>query len=474
MKTGNRIICCIIGTIFFGAVQAQKTYTLRQCIDTALARNIAVQQNGLQADRAAVRLNQAKMNMLPDLNGSFSYGWNQGRVIDPFTNTFINQQLNSSSVGLSSGVTLFSGFQQINTIKQQSYAADASQLELQQARENLTLNVLLSYLQVLSNEDLAAIATQQAAVTAAQVARLEVMVQEGAIGQFQLSDMKGQLASDQVNLVNNRNAVQAAKLSLCQLMNIPYDKDMRLDRSALDVPAGVYALGPDEVYAEAMEKFAQVRATAMRMKSAEKGVKVQRGAYYPFIGFGASLSSNYSSAASNPVPGAISEVPTGDYVRINNTQLDVLRQQQDFTSESIKYGKQLDNNLGRFFGFNAQVPLFNNLRTRNNVRLAKIDLKDAELEYARTLQLLRQNIEQAWLNMQAGYDRYLAYTGQLAELETSFRAAEIRFNNGVINSVEYLLSKNAMDRARVNLTQSTYEYIFRMRILDFYRGLPVG
>lgn len=474
MKTGLRILGVLWLVFGLGTAQAQRRYTLRECIDTAIGNNIAVQQNGLQTDRASIRLNQSKMNMLPNLNGSATYGWNQGRVIDPFTNTFINQQLNSSSVGLSSNVTVFSGFQQLNAIRQNTFAAEASQLEWKQAKDNLTLNVLISYLQVLNSEDLAAIAANQAEVTAQQVARLEVMVKEGAIGQFQLSDMKGQLANDQINLINARNSLQSAKLSLCQLMNIPYDKDMTLDRSTVEMPGGLYGLSADEIYQEATEKFAQVRATEMRMKAAEKGVKLQQGAYYPQVGFGASLNSNYSSAATNQIPGAISEVSTGDYVRVNNTQLDVLRQEQSFSSESIKYGKQLNNNLGRFFGFSAQIPLFNNLRTHNNVRLAKVDLKDAQLENQRILQLLRQNIDQAYLNMSATFERYRAYTSQVGDFETSFQAAEIRFNNGVINSVEYLINKNALDRARVNLTQSKYEYIFRMRILDFYRGLPVG
>lgn len=474
MKTGFRILGALWLFFTAGQVQAQRSYTLRQCIDSAIRNNISVQQTGLLADRADIRLNQSKMNMLPNLNGTASYGWNQGRVIDPFTNTFIDQQLNSSSIGLASNVTVFSGFQQLNAIRQSSFAREASQLEWKQAKDNLTLNVLISYLQVLGNEDLSAIAANQAEVTAQQVARLEVMVKEGAIGQFQLSDMKGQLANDQINLINARNSLQAAKLSLCQLMNIPYDKDMVLDRSNLEMPAGLYSLSADEIYQEATEKFAQVRAAEMRVKAAEKGVRLQQGAYYPQVGFVASMNSNYSSAATNQVPGAISEVSTGDFVRVNNVRLDVLRQEQSFTSESIRYGKQLNNNLGRFFGFSAQIPLFNNLRTHNNVRLARVDLQDAELENQRILQVLRQNIDQAYLNMSATFERFRAYTVQASEFETSFHAAEVRFNNGVINSVEYLVNKNALDRARVNLTQSKYEYIFRMRILDFYRGLPVG
>jgi outer membrane protein len=467
-------LLCFFGAMAGSPAFAQQTYTLKQCIDTAVRNNIQVQQTGLQAERDKVLLNQAKMNMLPDLNGTFNYGWNQGRVIDPFTNIFINQQLQSSGLGLNSNVALFNGFQMQNTVKQNALAFEASKMEWQQSKDNLTLNVLIAYLQVLANEDLVEINRNQLSVTRSQAERLEVMVKEGAIGQFQLSDIRGQLSNEQINLINSGNALQSAKLNLCQLMNIPYQKDMQLDRSQVETPASLYGLTAEEIYEESLEKFAQVKAAELRVRSAEKNVKVQQGGFYPRIGFGASLNTNYSSAANTQIPGAFSEVATGDYVRFNNTQVDVLTQQQSFTTQKISYGKQLDNNLGRYFGFNAQIPLFNNLRNVNNVKLARLNLKNATLENDRTLQILRQNIEQAHLNMTATYERYKALAEQVNEFETSFRASEIRFNNGVINSVEYLQTKNNLDRARVNLTQSKYEYIFRMRILDFYRGIAVG
>jgi outer membrane protein len=442
-------------------------------VDTALKNNIPLQQTGLQADRDKIYWQQAKANMLPNLNGNYDYGWNQGRTIDPFTNIYINQQLESSGLSLSSNVILFSGLMLRNSIRQNHLAYQASKMEWEQAKNNLTLNVLLNYLQVLSNEDLLEISRNQADVTRRQAERLEVMVREGAIGQYQLSDLKGQLANEEINVINNNNALQTAKLNLCQLMNIPYNKDLKLDRTNLDLTASLYALTPDEIYQEALEKFAQVKAADLRVKSAEKAVKVQQGAYYPRLGFGANLNTNYSSAATQSIAGSVTEEETGDYIRVNNTKINVLTEQQNYTAEKISYGSQLKNNVGRFYGFNLQIPLFNNFRTYNQVRLSKLGLKNTELENDRTLLVLRQNIDQAYQNMTATFDRYKALTDQVSNFETSFKAAEIRFNTGVINSVEYLIVKNSLDRARVSLSQAGYEYIFRMRILDFYRGMPV-
>ncbi len=450
--------------------QPPSKLTLRECIETAIKNNIPVKQSALQTERDEINWKQAKANMLPNLNGSFSYGWNDGRIIDPFTNTFINQQLTSSGVGLSSSITLFNGLRLQNAIKQTSYAYQASKMDYEQAKNNLTLNVLLTYLQVLNNEDLLEISRNQADVTRKQVERLDVMVREGAVGQFQLSNLKGQLANDQIAIINSGNNLQSAKLTLCQLMNIPYNRELRLDRESFQMQAALYDMTSEGVYAEAMQNFAQVKATDLRVKSFEKAVKATQGNYFPLLSFGGNLSSNYSSAATLAIPTNTTETPTGSYVKINSTQYDVLTQQQNFTSEKIKYGTQLNNNLGKSYGFSLQLPLFNNFFTRNQVKISKIILKNAELENANIKLLLRQNIEQAHQNMTATYERYKALAEQVSSYEISFNAAEIRFNTGVINAAEYLIEKNNLDRAKVNLSQATYEYILRIKILDFYRA----
>jgi len=452
------------------AIHAQDKLTLKQSVEIALKNNIQVKQAGLLVDRDETNRSQAWANLLPNLNGSFSYGWNQGRNIDPITNAYINQQLSSSGIGLNSNVVLFAGLQAQNFIKQTSLAFQASKLDWEQSKNNLTLNVLLAYLLVLTNEDVLEISRNQAAVTRKQVERLEVMVREGAVGQFQLTDIKGQLASEEIAIINNENALETAKLSLCQLLNIPYNKDLKLDREEFQQPAGFYAETPDQIYLQALKDFAQVKATDYRVKSLEKGVKVAQSNYFPTVSFGANIFSSYSSAAMQGTPGSTVEAKTGEYITVNNTRYDVMKQDQNFSFSKIGYGKQLDNNLGTYIGFNVQVPVFNNFRVRNQVRLARISLKNAELENANIKYQLRQNIEQAHLNMSTTYKRYKALQDQVNSFEISFRAAEIRFNNGVINPVEYLQVKNNLDRSRVNHIVAMYEYILRTKVLDFYQA----
>jgi outer membrane protein len=451
------------------AVYAQDSsgLTLQQCIDLALKNNISVNQSALVSDRANIAAQQARANVLPDLNGSAGFGWNQGRTIDPFTNTYINQQLSSSSIGLNSNVVLFSGLQLHNAIKQTALAFQASQKELEQAKNTLTVNVILTYLQILNAEDLLAIAKSQAEVTRKQVERMQVLVREGAVGQYQLSDLNGQLAGEELNIINSENSLQVTRLSLCQMMNTPMNPNLQLKRGDLQSPAGLYEQGAAQIYQTALNDFAAVQATNLRVKSFDKQVKVAQSRFFPTLSFGANIGSNYSSAALQSIPGAVVEANTGQYVKVNGSQYDVFRQDQNFSFSKVKYFKQIDNNLGNYYGFQLQVPLFNQLSVRNQVKVAKIDLKNAQLENASIKLTLQQNIETAYLNMASNFERYKKLTSQVGDFEVSFKAAEIRFNTGVINSAEYLLVKNNFDRAKMNLITASYEYLLRTKILDW-------
>ena len=446
------------------------TLSLKECVETALKNNIQVKQSGLQSEREQIAWKQARANLLPNLNGTFNYGWNSGRTIDPITNGYINQQLSSSGLSFNSGVILFSGFQLQNAIKQTAFAYDASKMEWEQAKNTLTLNVLLTYLQILNNEDLLDIAKIQESVTRKQVERLAILVREGAIGLYQLADLKGQLSSDQMVIINNTNALQASKLNLCQLMNIPFSTEFSIDREEFKKPVGIYEFTAEQVYQQALENFAQVKATDLRLKSLEKAVNVAKGNYFPTLSFGANINSSYSSAALLGTETGSQEKSTGAYVKVNNIQYDVLAQEKSFSYKKIGYAKQFNDNLGNSYGFNLQLPIFNNLRTRNQVRLADINVKNATLENANIKLLLRQNIEQAHLNMSATYERYKAILEQVENYEISFRAAEIRFNAGVINAAEYVLVKNNLDRANVNQVMAMYEYMLRTKVLDFYQA----
>jgi outer membrane protein len=467
------IIANIILSVIISDAYAQDVtsrLTLQQAVDIAVKNNIQVKQSSLRLETAEINRKQARAEMLPNINGNFNYGWNNGRNIDPFTNTYVNQQIQGSNISASGQWSLFNGLQVHNNIKQQSLNEEAGKMDLQQIKENTTLLVIMNYLQVLNNEDLLQNIKNQAEVTAKQVERLDIMVKEGAVGMYLLADMKGQLSNDQVGIVNAANSLDLSKLNLCQILNIPYNKELQLERNDVPMPAGIYPGSQEEIIKTALNNLALIKASDLRIQSAEKAIKDEQASYYPQVGLYGNLFSNYSSAATLNTPTTVVDRVTNDYVVVNSIKNPVISPVQNFSSESIKYGNQMKNNVGSSFGVAAQIPLFNNFRTKNRVALAKVNLKAAEVDRENTELQLRQNIEQAYANMTASFNRYKAYLDQYTNYQESFRAYEIRFNAGTINSVEYLTAKNNFDRATINLTQVRYEYIFRTKILDYYQG----
>ncbi|RYZ49967.1 MAG: TolC family protein [Chitinophagaceae bacterium] len=420
--------------------KAQPVYTLQQAIDTALAKNIAVRQSGLLSEEAAVYLKQARVNLLPDLGATFNHGINQGRSIDPFTNAFVNQTVNFAGYGLSSGVVLFNGFSMQNTLKQSAYSYDASRMELQQAKDNLTLNVILAYLQVLNAEDMLSAAISQREVSNKQLERLQVLDGQGAISPSQVSDVKGQLMNDELSILNLRNSLETAKLSLAQLMNVPYQRTLTLQRINADEFLTSYGLSAGDVYNTALQQFSLIKSVELRRRSAEYALKAARGNLFPVITLGGNMQTNYSSIAMD-------------------------------ASGKIPYKDQISNNMFYTLNLGLRIPIFSNLRARNNIKLADIQVRNSELVEENTRVQLRQQVEQAHLSMTNAYERYKALLEQVAAYRTSFKAAEARLAAGVGTTVDYIIAKSNLDRADINLINAKYDFVLRKKILDYYQNV---
>jgi outer membrane protein len=444
--------------------------TLQTCIDIAMANNIPVKQSGLQEEAAKVNLNQSKYNRLPNISAGVGYGINSGRSIDPFTNSYNNQQLSSSNANLSASVPIFRGLQIQNAVKEASFSYQASKMELQQEKDNLTLNVILSFLQLMNDEDVLKLTKEQMSVTKKQVERLDILNKEEAIAPAVLFDMKGQYASDQLALVNAARALEMSKLSLAQFMNVPYSKDMQIDRTGFDLTIALYEGTAENIYSTALQNLAMVKAADLRTKAASKAKKLAAAAFYPTISLFGQLGTNYSSAARNLTATGTMDVTTSDYVIINGNNEPVMTKQTNYNSQKISFTNQYNNNLSTYVGLNVSIPIFSSFQARSNVKLAKIEERRAGYVAENTRIQLRQAIEQAHLNMVSAFEKYNALNDQVAAYTESFRAAEIRFNLGALNSVEYLIVKNNLDRATVNFTIARYEYLLRTKVLDFYQG----
>lgn len=458
------------GTVASAQNTSGAKLSLQQCVETAIANNLDVQQSKLQMDARKINWNQARLNLLPDLNGTASSGINQGRSIDPVTNNYINQQVNFSSYSLSSGVVIFNGLSMQNTIKQNAMAYEAAKMDWQQAKDNLTISVILAYLQVLGNEDLLVQANNQAGLSKSQVDRLDALNKEGAIQPSQLYDLKGQYANDQLTIINTENALEIAKVSLSRLMNIPYDKNVQLERLNTESFATRYEATPEEVYQQALANFSQVKAVDFRKQSAQRALKAVRGQLFPLLTLNGNASTNYSSTTLSSTVTGSQDITSNDYVVVNGSNSPVIYKTNTYDFQKIRYGSQLNNNLFSTVSLNLSIPIFNSWQTRNRIKLAELDLKNTEIVASTTRTQLQQNIDQAYINMVSAANRYKTLLEQVSAFGESFHAAEVRFDAGVGNSIDYLVVKNNLDRANVNLITSKYDYVLRTKVLDYYQG----
>jgi len=465
------LIACLIAAVTTGQ-DSSRSIGLKEAVETAIRNNLEVKQQELLMETAEINWKQAKAERFPSLSAFANHGTNQGRSIDPFTNAFINQQVSYASYGLNTAVTLFNGLGILNNIKANALGYEGRRWELQQVKDNVTLNVILAYLQVLSNTDQLIQSGNTRGVSSKQIERLEILNRQGAIAPSLLSDLRGQLASDELLLINNQNALNSSKLLLSQLMNVPYVKELEVERMNLEEFNPEYKASVEEIYILAMKQLAVVKAANLMKQSSEKAVRSAKGDLLPSLGLSGQVNTNYSNAASRDILVNSMEDSTG-YVLINGSKSAVIVSRQNFTNEKIKYNDQLSNNLFTSVNLGLRIPIFNGLQSRTRVRQAQITQKNYEYIEQTTLIRLKQNIEQAWFNMVAAKERYQALLQQMNAFTESFKAAEVRFAAGAGTSVDYIIAKNNLDRANINLISARYDFLLRTKVLDYYQGKPL-
>jgi len=404
------------------------------------------------------------------LNAGISHTSYNGRSINPYTNSYINEQNTAGSYQLTSGITLWNGSSIQNYMKQYRLNYEAGKMDEQNAKDKLTINIMLSYLSVLSAREQLNIALTQQASTQKKVDLLTIRNNDGAISPSDLSDMKGQLANDGITVVSTKNTLDNALQTLTQLMHIPYSADMQLALMSNGIIIQPYAETVDQVYENASQRLAMVKSADLKVESALKNIKAIRGQMMPTLSLFGGLYTNYSSAANIQQLTGTTDVPTSNYVTVNNVKTTVYGQQSNFTSQPISYNSQIKNNVNSAIGIGLQIPLTNNMQFRNKLKLAKV----AELqvkEQAQTTRIqLRQAIVQDFINLNADYSTYKLLLSQVEDFGQSFHAADIRFANGAISTVDYVIAKNNLDRVQLNLVVAKYNYILRTKLLDFYQN----
>ena len=453
---------------FTAKSQDTLSLSLKQCIEFAIKNNIDLIRNESQLQISHEELNQSRASNLPNLNGYLSQGQNSGKSINPYTNTFLNQQIMTGQYGLNSSMTLWNGFYNYNTMRQNSFNFKATKLDNEQAKLDLTINVMTLYYQTLSNEEVLNETILQYNLSKKQVDRLLVLNNNNAVSPNVLYDAKGQLANDKINLINAKNTLETSKLSLIQLLNIDNMIKIKLEKTELPISTSVN--NPETIYQTSLQNFPSVRASEYRKISSKKGYNANLGSILPTLSLNASVGTNYSNAASIQKYNYVSDASSDNYVIIGNTKVPVYSPQYSFNEEKINFSDQFKNNLNSYIGLNLQVPIFNSFRQKAQIKISKINYELSGSQNKTNLIKLKINIQQAYLNMLTAQEKYDAVQEQAINYSESFKIAITKFDKGAITSVDYVFSKTNNDKAKLNLVMSKYDYFLKSKVLEYYQG----
>lgn len=476
-----RFIILLTPLIYFCySSHAQDVWSLQRCIEYARSHNIQIKQQVLQRRLSELQLQQSRLSRFPTLNGSGNYGYNFGRSIDPTTNQFVGSQLSFAGLSVNSGVTLFNWFQLRNTIASDKYATEANNAILDKMKNDISLNVANAYLQILLAEEQTKVSEEQIGLDQSQLANTTQQVKAGALPESNEADLEAQLARDSATYITNKNNVLSAILQMKALLNLDFRTEFIPEQPDIaKIPIlNLAMLTPEEIYQEALQNQPQLIADSLQVLSSEKQVAATRATLYPSLSLGGGLGTNYSSNYKRPegeIQTQIPATPIGS-VKINGNDYMVNSLPQSITSPKYiqpPLGTQISDNLRENIGLNLNIPIFNGHQAHIQVQRAKINLENQKLIREQDMLTLKQDIYQAYSDAHAALENYVAAGKTLKSSKTAFYYAEQRYNVGLINSVDYLTSQNNLYQAQINLISMHYNYIFKMKVLEFYKNLNI-
>jgi outer membrane protein len=427
------------------SLPAQESWTLTGCITYAYENNIQLKQQALGVDVARNNLVQSKLGLIPSLNSGMSQSFRFGRSVDPLTYQFTTENSMGASVYAAADMDLFKGMQNWNTIQKNKIDLEKNLADLDRAKNDLALNIARMYLQILFNEELHEITLQQLEITRQQVNRTRILVDAGSLPKGDLLDIQAQLASEELDEVNAKNQLNLSYLDLAQLLDLKDPSSFRIQRPTFEsVKVADYLGSVEEVYQAALHSLPQVKSAELNLESLGKSLRIARGRQSPSLSMSTSYGTGYS-----------------DRLKDFQTGLTMpLRNQLDFTSQTS-------------IGFSLNIPIFNGWSTRTGIRNAQLSVESGKYQLELVKNQLLKEIQQAFTDAQASLEKYRATSKSVSALEEAFRYADQKFNIGMLTSLDYNIAKNNLTKARSDLLQAKYNYIFNTRILDFYRGIPI-
>jgi outer membrane protein len=452
-------------------ISAQEAWSLEKCVNYAIEHNIQVKQKIIQSESSKYTLEQSKASLLPSISASAQDAWQFGRSIDPYTNAFTEQNVNSVSMSVNANLVLFNGLQQINTIKENNYTLLANQQDLEDTKYNITLMVVSGYLQILFDMELLEVAKNQQAITQTQVDRTKILVDAGSLAKGNLLEIQAQLANEELTRINAENSLKTSYLSLTQLLELDTTGDFRVKVPELPDPSETIVIDSvKKVFEESLD-LPMIKKQEYLLKSSEQTLKIAKGNFCPQLYVSASYGTGYSDAMNkySLVPGSLKEI--GHVGSLTGES--VYTQGYNTITNPYHFGDQLNDNRSFSFAVGLQIPIFNKLSTKTRVSQSRLSVENSKYLLDQTKNQLYKDIQSARNSAESSLAKYKASQRALEAQMESFSYTQQKFDLGLVNSVDYNTAKNLLTKTQSEMVQAKFEFIFRVNVLNYYQGIPI-
>lgn len=453
MKKNSWIPLVLLFAFNLSSSAQDKKWTLEECVKYAVDHNISIKLTALDTESALIDKQGALGNFLPSLNASASHSWNIGLNQNITTGLLQNQTTQFTSLNGSVGVDIYKGLQNQNTMRRAKLSLIAAQYQLTKMQEDVALNVANAFLQVLFNKENLKVQHQQMDINEKQLARTQELVNAGTIPRGDLFDIKATLATNNQNIIAAENTLLISKLSLAQLLQLDdFTKFDITDDTAAQDENNILAEDVNVIYNKAKEERTGLKIAQVNLEVAEKNVAIARGAYQPTVqGF-----YNFNTRV------AYADVPARD-ASGNFTG----------TQSAPPFFDQFSDNKGQSYGLQLSIPIFNGFSAKNNVARSKVNLEKSRIALEQESLDLQRNVYTAFTDAKGALKSYESAVSALEAREQSYDYAKEKFDVGLMNSFDLNQSQTLFSNAQSELLRSKYDYIFKIKILEFYFGIPI-
>jgi outer membrane protein len=472
------LVLSVSSGLAFG--QQGSYWDLKRCVEFGMNNNISVRQAKLQADQSEINYQQSNLQRIPSLSYGLTHGFSFGRTLDRTTNVFTSRSAMFQQMSISSNVLLFNFNSLKNTEAANKFSMEADRAAVDKARNDIGLNIAQLYLRALLSYEQVEISRIVLEQTKAQYANTRKLVDAGSLPELNAAELEATVARDSATVVQAISQAELDKLALKALLNLPADQDFELvipqvDKIPVDDLLSIY---PEDVYQLALSSQPQIKLNDLRRSASEKSLLAAKGQMKPTISAFGQLASNFNQFLLKPNGVSINgENMTGSYIKQGTTQIPVYSPNVDVKFANRKfgefwngYGQQLRDQFGQGVGLSINVPIFNGAQARSNVKRAMLDVKRSDLNIERDKLQLKQDVYTAYYSASGAFQTFVARGKAMTTAQRSFDLASKRFELGVMQTIEWLTNQNNLTRAKIDKALAQYEYIFRMKVLEFYKG----